>query len=107
MGKTGENNLVTESADMLFKMAEMDVMSVDILITHAKYSADQMCSIICFHVTMAVEKYLKGFILNNEKNVEKIHNLDKLHKSASDIDPSFLSSIHLGMLTVLLTDTIC
>ena len=55
MGKTGDNNLVTESADMLFKMAEMDVMSVDTLITHAKYPVDQMYNIICFHATMAVE----------------------------------------------------
>jgi len=48
-----------------------------------------MYDIICFHVTQAVEKFLKSFIISNGKTVEKIHDLDILQKSAMEIDNSF------------------
>ena len=60
MGKS----LVTESADELFEVAELDIMSVDTLVTNPKYPVDRMYNIICFHATMAVEKFLKGYIIN-------------------------------------------
>ena len=89
MGKSKSQSLVTESADELFYMAELDIMNVDSLVTKPKYPVDRMYTIICFHVTMAVEKILKGFIINNGKNIEKIHNLDILYKIAVEIDASF------------------
>ena len=82
-------SIVTESADVLYKMAELDIMTIDTIITHSKYPADMMYSIICFHATMAVEKFLKGFIICNGKTVEKIHNLDILQSSAMEIDNAF------------------
>ena len=48
-----------------------------------------MYNIICFHATQAVEKLLKSYIINNSKNIEKTHNLDYLHKVATEIDASF------------------
>ena len=83
-------SLVTETPDVLFKKAENDILSVDILISTPKYPIDRMYDVICFHATQAVEKLLKGYIILNKKTVEKIHNLDVLHKIAMEIDNSFL-----------------
>jgi len=85
MGKA----LVTESADELTGMAERDMVNVNLLINKKFYPEDYMYSIICFHVTQAVEKFLKSYIISNGKNVEKIHDLDILQKAAMEIDDSF------------------
>jgi len=82
-------SLVTETAGMLCKKAEMDIMTVDALYTKPKYPEDQMYDIICFHATQAVEKLLKSFIISNGKTVEKIHDLDVLQKTAMGIDNLF------------------
>jgi len=82
-------SLVTESADTLCHKAEMDIKTVDTLLTLPKYPEDQMYDIICFHATQAAEKFLKSFIISNGKTVEKIHNLDILQKVAIEIDTSF------------------
>ena len=81
--------LVTESPDELYAVAEMDIKTVDSLLTKPKYPEDQMYNVICFHATQAVEKFLKGYIINNGKTVEKIHNLDVLQEAAMEIDISF------------------
>ena len=81
--------LVTESADMLCNKAEKDIMTVDTLYTKPKYPEDIMYDIICFHVTQAVEKLLKSFIISKGRTVEKIHDLDTLQKYAMEIDNSF------------------
>jgi HEPN domain-containing protein len=82
-------SLVTESAKELYAVAEMDIKTVDLLHTQPKYPEDQMYTIICFHATQAVEKFLKGYIINNGKKIEKTHNLDILQKAAMEIDNSF------------------
>jgi len=82
-------SLVTESADELYDKAERDIMTVDSLISQPKYPIDLMYDIICYHATQAVEKFLKGYIISNGKNIEKIHNLDYLHQAATLIDGSF------------------
>jgi HEPN domain-containing protein len=82
-------SLVTEPADMLCNKAEKDIMTVDTLYTKPKYPEDLMYDIICFHATQAVEKFLKSFIINNGKTVEKIHDLDILQEAAMKIDNSF------------------
>ena len=82
-------SLVTESAVELCETAERDIMNVDMLFNSQKYPVYLMYNIICFHATLAVEKFLKGFIINNGKTVEKIHNLDILQESAMEIDNSF------------------
>ena len=79
-------NLVTESADMLCKKAEKDILSIDSLISAPKYPVDYFYDIICFHATQAVEKLLKSFIIHNNRTVEKIHNLDMLHKIVTEVN---------------------
>jgi HEPN domain-containing protein len=81
--------IVTESPDELYAVAEMDIKTVDSLLTKPKYPEDQMYSIICFHATQAVEKFPKGYIINNGKTVEKIHDLDVLLESAMETNNSF------------------
>ena len=82
-------SLVTESADMLCNKAEKDILNVKVLSDKKFYPEDLMYDIICFHATQAVEKLLKSYIINNGKTIEKIHNLDILHKVATEIDVSF------------------
>jgi HEPN domain-containing protein len=84
-----KNRLVTETPDELFDKAEQDVMSIVILQNDTVYPPDRKHDIICFHAAQAVEKYLKGYILNNGKEVEKIHNLEVLVNNAMAIDESF------------------
>jgi len=85
MGKT----LVTESAEELTGMAERDMVNVEVLINKQFYPEDYMYNIICFHVTQAVEKFLKSYIISNGKTIEKVHDLDYLQKVAMGIDNSF------------------
>jgi len=82
-------SLVTESPEELVSKAEKDVMTVNVLSAQEFYPEDLMYDVICFHATQAVEKLLKGFIINNGKTVEKMHNLDVLQKTAMEIDALF------------------
>ena len=84
-----DKSFVTESAEELTGMAEKDMVTVKLLIDKKFYPEDYMYNIICFHATQAVEKLLKSFIINNNKTVKKIHNLDDLHKATTEIDVSF------------------
>jgi len=82
-------SFVTESAEELTGMAERDIVTVELLINKKFYPEDYMYNIICFHVTQAVEKLLKSYIISNGKKIEKIHNLDHLQKAAMGIDTLF------------------
>ncbi len=44
---------------------------------------------IAYHTHQAVEKYLKGFLINNGWKLEKVHDLVKLLEEAIKIDKSF------------------
>jgi HEPN domain-containing protein len=83
-------SLVTESAEELAGMAERDIVNVKLLVDKKFYPEDYMYNVICFHATQAIEKLLKSYIINNGKTIEKIHDLDHLHKAAMEIDDSFL-----------------
>ena len=84
-----DKSFVTESAEQLTEMAEKDIVTVKLLIDKKFYPENYMYNIICFHATQAVEKLLKSYIINNSKNIEKTHDLDYLHKVATEIDASF------------------
>ena len=45
--------------------------------------------IICYHCAQAVEKYLKGYLVFNDIEPEKTHNLLFLNSLCSEIDNSF------------------
>jgi len=82
-------SLVTESPDELTSKAEKDIMNVNVLLAQKFHPEDLMYDIICFHATQAVEKLLKSYIIKNGQKVNKIHDIDRLHNIAVEIDTSF------------------
>jgi hypothetical protein len=80
---------VAETADELVYIAESDIMAFKELLAGIYYPADRKCNIICFHATMAVEKFLKGYVISNGKRIGPKHDLNYLCKSATAIDSSF------------------
>lgn len=46
-------------------------------------------SSVCFHCQQAVEKFLKAFLISNNIEIKKTHNIEFLLSECSDIDPDF------------------
>jgi len=84
-----DKSFVTETPDELISNAERDIINVKLLLSKKFYPADLMYNVICLHLTQAVEKLLKSYIISNGRNIEKIHDLSKLQKAAMIIDSSF------------------
>jgi HEPN domain-containing protein len=84
-----DNSYAEETSDDMFINAVRDILVVKRLLSGVFYPPDAMYIPICFHVTQAVEKQLKGFIIENKHKVKKIHNLDRLLEQAAAIDNSF------------------
>jgi len=85
-----DKSFVTETPEELTGMAERDMVNVEVLIDKKFHPEDYMYNIICFHITQAVEKLLKSYIISGGKKIEKTHNLDYLHKVATEINASFI-----------------
>jgi HEPN domain-containing protein len=47
--------------------------------------------IICYHCQQAAEKALKGYLLDQGKEPDRIHDLPKLCETCTEYDPSFNS----------------
>jgi len=64
-------------------------------LTAAKYLSQYMqpisYEIICFHCQQAAEKYLKWFLVLNDIDPPKIHDLDELLRLCEEIHPNFKS----------------
>jgi HEPN domain-containing protein len=84
-----DNSYVEETPDDLFINAVRDILAVKTLLNGTFYPSDAMYIPIAFHVMHAIEKQLKGFIIENKCKVKKIHNLDRLLEQASNINSSF------------------
>ena len=63
-------------------------------ITTARYLTENMhpvpTEIVCFHCQQAAEKYLKAFLVHNDQEPPKTHDLIELAKLCSSFDESFL-----------------
>ena len=46
-------------------------------------------SAVCFHCQQAVEKFLKDFLIANNKEIVRTHNIEFLLAECSDIDKDF------------------
>ncbi|PKP57228.1 MAG: DNA-binding protein [Candidatus Altiarchaeales archaeon HGW-Altiarchaeales-1] len=44
---------------------------------------------ICFHMQQCVEKYLKAYLIFNDKEIRRTHDIGELIKSCSEIDKDF------------------
>ena len=83
------NDLVTETPFELFDKAEADVLVIDSHIRNKNIPENWKYDVICFHATQAIEKFLKGFIIDNSKDVRKSHDLIYLWNEAVRIDNRF------------------
>jgi HEPN domain-containing protein len=52
--------------------------------------------VVLFHVHQAVEKYLKGFLIDNGWDLKKIHDLELLVTEAMNFDAIFQKYLDLG-----------
>ncbi|MGB9637992.1 MAG: HEPN domain-containing protein [bacterium] len=50
---------------------------------------DPITDAIFFHTQQAIEKYLKAFLIYNNKEIKKTHNIDFLINECQKIDQSF------------------
>ena len=82
-------NYVTETPFQLFNSAEGDILILNSWLEDKKIPDDWKSDQICNHATQAVEKMLKGFIIQNGKKIEKTHNIAQLWIKANDINNSF------------------
>jgi len=84
-----DKDLVTETPFELFDKAESDVLIINSHIKDSNIPEDWKYDAICFHATQAVEKFLKGFIIDNSQDVKKSHNLIYLWNEAVKINTIF------------------
>jgi len=82
-------NYVTETPFQLFNSAEGDILILNSWLEDKKIPDDWKNDQICNHATQAVEKMLKGFIIQNGQKIEKTHNIAQLWINANDIDNLF------------------
>src|ERR1019366_2014892 len=68
-----------------FEIAEHDMEAAQ-LISETK---PLIFDIACFHCQQAIEKYLKAFLVYNNKVIERTHNLNLLQEQCSEIDRDF------------------
>jgi len=84
------NNIYVEGDPfVLFNKAEGDVASINALLKNNDVPDDYIYDSICFHSTQSVEKFLKGFIVENKGIVKKTHNLDYIQNIAENINKDF------------------
>ena len=69
-----------------FKYAERDLESAKFLIKMYPLPLE----IICYHCEQSAEKYLKGYLILKQNNVEKTHDLGLLNKKCLLVEPSFV-----------------
>lgn len=68
-----------------FEKAEHDMETAELLIELKPLILD----VACFHCQQAVEKYMKAFLVYNNIDIERTHNLNLLKKQCSKIDIAF------------------
>jgi len=79
-----KNNLEILAHEWFLKAQDDELSAKDIL--NDKEGAP---STVCFLCQQMAEKFLKGYLVYNEKELLKIHDLDKLVKFCEEIDNSF------------------
>ena len=69
------------------------IQKADKDISSAQYLADNMypapAEVICFHCQQAAEKYLKAFLVYNDQEPPKTHDLIELAKLCNNINADF------------------
>jgi HEPN domain-containing protein len=84
-----DKEYVDEDPFALFKRAEEDVSAINALLNHSDVPDEYNYLPICYHATQAVEKFIKGLIVENKVQVKKSHNLDYIQNVAENMDKNF------------------
>ena len=81
----------TENPYELFKAAQRDIITINSEIKNEDFRFEDKVETICRCAAEAVEKMLKGWIINNDKNIKVygIHNLDELYNKTININSLF------------------
>ena len=82
--------IVTETALELFDAAEGDILDLDLKIRKQR-PLNIMYDKICYQATQAAEKFIKGFIKYNNKEIHRTHDLIPSLEIAQKINKSFES----------------
>ena len=80
---------VTASCEDMFVVAERDITTIAKTIEKFGLKDGNLNIKIVEDANLAVEKFLKGYLLKNNIEVLKIHELDTLHKMAFNNDTKF------------------
>ena len=67
------------------EFAESDYEAIMLL----EKSNKPLLEIICFHCQQCAEKYLKAYIIKNNGEIKKTHNLEEISKICTEIDEDF------------------
>lgn len=76
---------MNEALSKWFKKAESDIK----ICVHEMQHEEPVTDVICFHAQQAVEKYLKAYLIHNDKEILKTHDLSKLIFECLLINPEF------------------
>jgi HEPN domain-containing protein len=68
-----------------FEKAEHDLLNAEVMLGSGRGAYDT----ICFHAQQGAEKYLKGFLVQHSREVDKTHDLGRLLGECGGLDPSF------------------
>ena len=85
----GNDIFVDENPIVLFSKAEKNIAAINSFLKDKDVPEKTHYDSICYNVTQAVEKYLKGFIVANNGKVKKIHNLDRIIEIAESLNNNF------------------
>jgi len=83
---------VTETPLQLFTAAAGDITQIVRTMNdwdNREFPIEFSYGNICFNATQVTEKYLKGYIIENNKTVDKSHNLNYLREYAQNINTEF------------------
>jgi len=72
-----------------FKKAEEDLISAEVLLSAKKERLEFVTTTIGFHCQQCVEKCLKGFLIQHQKEFRKSHDIIYLLNLAKEIDDRF------------------
>jgi HEPN domain-containing protein len=86
-----DNIYVTETMEELYDNAEKDLLDVEALKSFIVFPEERKYSKICYSSQPAVEKLLKGYIINNNEKPVKTHDIELLLNQIISINNSFAS----------------
>jgi len=86
--KKKQNNVI-ELVKKWVKKADNDIITAENLLKCKTIITDS----VCFHCQQAVEKYLKAYLIYNQKYFEKTHDIERILELCSQINPDIYDQL--------------